>query len=127
MIVEITEQHYKGFYLKHVPDKGWKIVLKDTEILFPHFTAATSAIDAFYRDVIKTHQGKKLAIPEEIEGKQTMKQALPKEAFVLQVRDDGIYKKCYNCGKDIKIDPAATPVCCPECGASIEKETALKP
>lgn len=64
MIIEVTEQYYKGFYLKHVPDKGWKIMLNDVEILFPHLSAATTAIDIFYRDVVKANQGKKLAIPE---------------------------------------------------------------
>lgn len=65
MIIDVKELDYKGFHLKHLPEQGWKIVLKDTEVLFPHFTAASAAIDDFYRDVIKTHKGKKLAIPEE--------------------------------------------------------------
>lgn len=64
MIIEVTEQDYKGFHLKRVPDKGWKIMLNDVEILFPHFSAATAAIDDFYRVIIPAHQGKKMAIPE---------------------------------------------------------------
>lgn len=59
MIIEIKEYPYKGFVLKHVDKKGWKIVLEDVEILFPHAQAAEMAIDEFYREVIKKHQGKK--------------------------------------------------------------------
>lgn len=65
MILDVTELDYKGFYLKHVPDKGWKIMLNDVEIMFPHFSAASAAIDDFYRVIVTAHQGKKLAIPEE--------------------------------------------------------------
>lgn len=64
MIIDVTELDYKGFHLKLVPDKGWKIVLNDVEILFPHLNAASAAIDDFYR-IIAAHQGTKLAIPEE--------------------------------------------------------------
>ena len=65
MIIEVKELDYKGFHLKHLPDKGWKIVLNDVEIMFPNFNAASAAIDDFYRIIITAHQGKKLAIPEE--------------------------------------------------------------
>lgn len=65
MIIDVSELDYKGFHLKRVPEQGWKIVLDDAEILFPHFTAASAAIDDFYRIIVKAHQGTKLAIPEE--------------------------------------------------------------
>ena len=65
MMIDITELDYKGFYLKHLPEQGWRIMLNDVEILFPTFTAASAAIDDFYRIIVKAHQGMKLAIPEE--------------------------------------------------------------
>lgn len=60
MIIEIKEYPYKGFVLRYVEGKGWKIVLDGAEILFPHAQAAESAINEFYRDVIKKHKGEKL-------------------------------------------------------------------
>jgi hypothetical protein len=63
MIIEVKEYPYRGFVLKHVEKKGWKIVLDGVEILFPHAQAAEMAIDEFYFDVIKQHKGEKLKIP----------------------------------------------------------------
>lgn len=60
MIIEVKETTYRGFKLEHVENKGWKIVLGEEEYLFPHFQAAQSAIDEFYRDVIPKNQGKRL-------------------------------------------------------------------
>lgn len=60
MVIEVKEYNYKGFHLELVKDKGWKIVLNDVEIIFPHAQAAEMAIDEFYRDVIKKHKGVKL-------------------------------------------------------------------
>lgn len=60
MIIEITECDYRGFHIVHVDNEGWKIVLGDEEYLFPHYQAAQSAVDAFYRDVIPAHKGKKI-------------------------------------------------------------------
>lgn len=60
MIIEVKEYNYRGFTLYHVENKGWKIVLGDEEYLFPHCQAAETAIDAFIREVIPQHEGKKL-------------------------------------------------------------------
>ena len=60
MIIEVKEYNYRGFRLELAKDKGWKIVLNDVEILFPHAQAAEMAIDEFYGDVIKKHKGAKL-------------------------------------------------------------------
>lgn len=51
-----------------------------------------------------------------------MRETLPRDAFTLHVRLDGVYKTCPACGKEVKIDLTA-PVC-PECGANMEKEEA---
>lgn len=60
MIVEVKETTYKGFKIELVGNKGWKIVLGDDAYLFPHFQAAQSAVDAFYRDVIPEYHGKRM-------------------------------------------------------------------
>lgn len=60
MIIEVRETTYKGFKIEVVEDKGWKIVLGDEAYLFPHFQAAQSAVDEFYRDVIPKNHGKRM-------------------------------------------------------------------
>lgn len=64
MIVVVKELDYAGFHLKHVEGKGWKVILTNAEMIFPHLTAAKAAIDKFYLDVFE-EDGEKLAIPEE--------------------------------------------------------------
>ena len=64
MIIDVKELDYLGFHLKYVEDKGWKVILTNAEIMFPHLTAAKAAIDKFYRDVFE-EDGEKLPIPEE--------------------------------------------------------------
>ena len=60
----ITEQNYRGFQMKHVENKGWKIVFGDKfleeEYLFPTFQDAKSAIDRIHEDVVKKYNGVKL-------------------------------------------------------------------
>jgi len=60
MIIEVKETTYKGFDIRLVENKGWKIVLGDEAYLFPHFQAAQSAVDEFYREVIPKHKGKRM-------------------------------------------------------------------
>lgn len=60
MIIEVKETTYKGFKIEHVESGGWKITLGDEAYLFPHFQAAQSAVDEFYRDVIPKNQGKRM-------------------------------------------------------------------
>ena len=47
MIIEINEIDYMGFHLEHVKGKGWKIVLKDVEFLFPTMQDAQMACRQF--------------------------------------------------------------------------------
>lgn len=60
----ITEQNYRGFEMKHVANKGWKIVFGDTfleeEYLFPNFQEAKHAIDRIHEDIVKVYGGVKL-------------------------------------------------------------------
>ena len=64
MIIDVKEVEYGGFLIKHVEGKGWKVILTNAEIMFPHLIAAKAAIDKFYRDVFE-EDGEKLPIPEE--------------------------------------------------------------
>lgn len=62
MIHKIVELDYKGFHLVLAEDgqQGWKCVIGEQEILFPHSQAAEAAIDeilADTADVIKKHKG----------------------------------------------------------------------
>lgn len=57
MIIEITELDYFGFHLEHVKSKGWKIVMKDVEFLFPTMQDAQRACRQF-RDIVKDNRGK---------------------------------------------------------------------
>lgn len=54
----VTEQNYRGFQMKHVKDKGWKIVLGDEEYLFPTFQDATFAADKVHSNLIKMQKGR---------------------------------------------------------------------
>lgn len=60
----ITEQNYRGFKMKLVENKGWKITLGDTfleeEYLFPNFQEAKHAIDRIHEDIVKVYGGVKL-------------------------------------------------------------------
>lgn len=60
MIIEVKETTYRGFKVEHVENSGWKIVLGDESYLFPHYVAAQSAVDEFYREVIPKNHGKKM-------------------------------------------------------------------
>lgn len=60
MIIEVKETIYKGFKIELVENKGWKIALGGEAYLFPHFQAAQSAVDEFYRDIIPKNQGKRM-------------------------------------------------------------------
>lgn len=51
----ITETVYRGIMCKHVERKGWKIVLGEAEYIFPHYTAATKAIDTFHAECVSRH------------------------------------------------------------------------
>ena len=62
MIQKIVEVNYKGFNLVLAEEghQGWKCVIGEQEILFPHSQAAESAIDeilADTADVIQKHNG----------------------------------------------------------------------
>lgn len=60
----ITEQNYRGFQMKLVENKGWKIVLGDKfleeEYLFPTFQDARYAVDRIHEDIVKKYNGVKL-------------------------------------------------------------------
>lgn len=60
----ITEQNYRGFQMKHVDNKGWKIVFGDKhleeEYLFPTFQDAKYAVDRIHEDITKAYGGIKL-------------------------------------------------------------------
>lgn len=60
----ITEQTYRGFKMKHVENKGWKIILGDEfleeEYLFPTFQDAMYTVDRIHEDVVKVYGGVKL-------------------------------------------------------------------
>lgn len=61
MIIEINEITFYGFLIQHVDDKGWQIVLnEDTRILFPTLQDAQAAVNAFYKDVVPKHRGKRM-------------------------------------------------------------------
>jgi len=63
-IKHITEQNYRGFRLKHVENKGWKISLGkeflEEEYLFPTFQDAKYAVDRIHEDIVKVYGGVKL-------------------------------------------------------------------
>lgn len=60
----ITEQNYRGFQMKYVETKGWKIILGDKfleeEYLFSTFQDAKHAVDRIHEDIVKVHGGVKL-------------------------------------------------------------------
>ena len=60
----ITEQNYRGFEMKYVENKGWKIVLGnkflEEEYLFPTFQDAKHAVDKIHEDIVKVYGGVKL-------------------------------------------------------------------
>lgn len=57
MIIELNELDFLGFHLEYVKNKGWKIVLKDVEFLFPTMQDAQRACKQF-RDIVKENRGK---------------------------------------------------------------------
>ena len=52
MIQTILEVNYKGFHLVFHEEgqKGWKCIIGEQEILFPHSQAAEAAIDEILKD-----------------------------------------------------------------------------
>ena len=52
MVQKILEINYKGFHLVLAEEGqcGWKCVIGEQEILFPHSQAAEAAIDEILRD-----------------------------------------------------------------------------
>ena len=50
MVIEIKEYNYKGFHLILNKNSGWKCVIGEQEILFPHSQAAETAIDEILKD-----------------------------------------------------------------------------
>lgn len=52
MIQKILEINYKGFHLVLAEEghNGWKCVIGEQEILFPHAQAAEAAIDEILKD-----------------------------------------------------------------------------
>ena len=52
MIQTILEINYKGFHLVFHEEgqKGWKCVIGEQEVLFPHAQAAEKAIDEILKD-----------------------------------------------------------------------------
>jgi hypothetical protein len=52
MIQKILEVNYKGFHLALAEEgqNGWKCVIGEQEILFPHAQAAEAAIDEILKD-----------------------------------------------------------------------------
>ena len=60
----VTEQNYRGFEMKWVENKGWKIVLGEKhleeEYLFPTFQDAKYAVDRIHDDLVKKYHGVKL-------------------------------------------------------------------
>ena len=62
MIQKILEIDYKGFHLvlDEEGHQGWKCVIGEQEILFPHTQAAEAAIDEILKDtadIITKHKG----------------------------------------------------------------------
>ena len=61
MILKILETNYKGFHLVLDEERhGWKCVIGEQEILFPHSQAAETAIDEILKDsaaAIKNNKG----------------------------------------------------------------------
>lgn len=61
VINKILEMQYKGFTLVlDEENHGWKCIIGEQEILFPHSQAAESAIDEILKDsanAIKKHEG----------------------------------------------------------------------
>ena len=61
MIIEIKEITYYGFFIEHVENKGWQIVLhEDAKILFPTLQDAQRAVRDFYNDAVPKNKGTKL-------------------------------------------------------------------
>ena len=63
MIIEVKETVYKGILVEHVENKGWKCNLGGIEYLFPHYTAAQTAIDEIFRDIkpiVTKNKGQKI-------------------------------------------------------------------
>lgn len=55
MVIEIRETVYKGFRINHAEEDGWEIILDGEKVWFPHLTAAQSAVDEFYGQVVPKH------------------------------------------------------------------------
>ena len=59
MTIKVNEITYKGYKLVHIED-GWKVILEDTDITFPHLQAAQTAIDTFCGEVVPANKGKQI-------------------------------------------------------------------
>lgn len=61
MIIEVKEVNYRGFLIRHVKNKGWKIVLRnDVQFIFPTYQDAQCAVNAFYNDAVPKNKGRKI-------------------------------------------------------------------
>lgn len=59
MINEVKEITYNGFLIKHVENKGWKIVLNDVEYIFRTMQDAQAVCRQFH-DLAQSKGGKKI-------------------------------------------------------------------
>lgn len=55
--VTISEVMYRGFLCRQVEDQGWKIIMGQSEYLFPSLTDAKFAINGMHEDCVKRHRG----------------------------------------------------------------------
>lgn len=59
MIIEVKELDFMGFHLKHVENKGWKIVLNNVEYIFRTMQDAQAVCRQFH-DLAQSKGGKKI-------------------------------------------------------------------
>lgn len=52
-----SEIMYRGFLCRQVEGQGWKIVMGQSEYLFPSLTDAKCAINGLHEDCVKRHRG----------------------------------------------------------------------
>lgn len=91
MIIEVTENVYKGILLERVKGKGWKCGLGGQEYLFPNYAAAEAAIDEIFRDIkpiVTKHKGEKIQRQTDGESTQGELAARILEAFGNYVQQD---------------------------------------
>ena len=61
MVIEVKEVNYRGFLIRHVKNKGWKIVMKnDVQFIFPTYQDAQCAVDDFHSVAVPKNKGRKI-------------------------------------------------------------------